>query len=54
MKKTEVGGVSSSCQMGEIAEIIVAPTGNTVFGADLLCRTIANTPANERRVRGMA
>lgn len=46
MKKTEVGGVSRSCQMGEIAEIIVAPTGNTVFGAELLTRAIANHEPN--------
>jgi hypothetical protein len=46
MKKTEVKGVSSSCQMGEIAEIIVAPTGNTVFGAELLTRAIANHEPN--------
>jgi hypothetical protein len=54
MKKTEVGGVSSSCQMGEIAEIIVAPTGNTVFGEGLLARAIANTPTNELTIRGFA
>jgi hypothetical protein len=54
MKKTEVGGVSRSCQMGEIAEIIVAPTGNTVFGEGLLARAIANTPTNELTIRGFA
>lgn len=43
MIKNEVGrGVSVSCTLGEIAEIIVASTGNTAFGAELLSRAIAN------------
>ena len=41
-KKTVNEGVSQSAKMGEIAEIIVAPTGNTGFGAALLAAAIAN------------
>jgi len=54
MKTTEVGGVSQSCQMGEIAAILCAGELEGFSGAELLARTLTNTPANERRLRGMA
>ena len=41
-KKGVNAGDSQSAKMGEIAEIIVAPTGNQSFGAELLTRAIAN------------
>ena len=54
MTKNEVGGVSAACTLGEIAAILCAEELEGFSGAELLCRTIANTPANERRLRGMA
>jgi hypothetical protein len=53
-KKTELEGVSGACKPREIADVIVAPTGNTVFGVELLARAIANTPTNELTIRGFA
>jgi hypothetical protein len=36
------------------AEYRIVDIYHGTIGPDLLCRTIANTPANERRLRGMA
>ena len=39
---------------GEVATVYEAPNGYTRFGAELLARTLSNTPANEARIRGVA
>ena len=54
MTKNEVGGVSAACTLGEIAAILCAEELEGFSGAELLTRAIANTPSNERRIRGMA
>jgi len=52
-KKNGLGANSPTCQAGEIAAIVCARGYESVSGAALLARTITNTPANERRVRGL-
>jgi hypothetical protein len=49
MKKTEGGGVSAACKLGEIAAIVVAR--DDIYSG-LYARTLNNTPANEAAIRG--
>ena len=52
--KGKIGsGGAQSCTIGEVADIYCAPENIGFSGAALLARAIANTPANERRLRGM-
>ncbi len=52
-RKTGTGAPNES-YLGGVATIYEAPNGYTRFGAELLARTISNTPSNELRIRGVA
>lgn len=51
-KKTELEGVSGACKPREIADVYCAPEREGFSGAELLARTLNNTPANEAAIRG--
>jgi len=46
-------GAPIESYLGECATVYEAPNGYTRFGAELLARTIDNTPLNERTIRGL-
>ena len=53
--KIGIGGAPlQTITSGGNADYCIVDIYHGTIGPDLLCRTIANTPANERRIRGMA
>jgi len=53
-KMNEIGGTPLPGRMQGGADYCIVDIYHGTIGPELLCRTIANTPANERRLRGMA
>lgn len=54
MKKDSTAGGPSECNLGETAAILYAGDDESFSGRALLARAIANTPTNERTIRGLA